>query len=1552
MTLTAQPKTTRRPIADSYRGKHLLLTGATGFLGKVLLSSLLKRCPDIGKITIIIRANSQQALQDRFIKDIVTSPTMDPLRDIHGSGLHAWLEERVKVVRGDLGEKDAGLEKADLDALVKDLDLVVHCAGLVDFVPPLDDAISVNIDGTLTVLELAKKAGKGKVAFLHVSTCFVCGLKPGQHAEDLDLKDYPNRKHTNFDGFDADVEVQHARRIVERIQREENQDPLVQAATWEEAEGSPRKAKRFADARVRRRLVEAGVERAQAWGWPNTYTYSKALAERLVLKAAPDLGPTTIVRPAVVESAVRYPFQGWNQGVNTSAPLVWLTARGQRHWPTTDDFFLDVIPVDMVVHAIVMIGAQALDARQQPALLEKVYQLGTSDVNPFAMRRVVELASLVYSRKPDAADGMIGAFLRRNLEAIAVPVPVYTRYGLPAQKRLATGLRSLLDRVPMPENRPRLASLLDAVKSKVKDSSRDLEKAEQIIQIYMPFIATCPVSFRCDRARRLYSELTPEDQAALPYDPEKLDWRFYWTEVHIPGLERWSFPQLRLQSGTGPTEYEPVFKTLTDLVEDRSRYGRLVCWRRIDQKGEVVTRVTYEEVVSRSKAAAARLVKDGVRPGDRVMLLSENCPEWGLGYFGALFAGATAVPLEPGTDAARVVSLLKASKAKVCLVSAQTRAAGARDLEARVAAEGLACRVRSLEEAVAAAARGEELPKIPHEADLVPRAPASLIYTSGTTGSSKGVLLSHEAFCRQVRAIASLFTLGGEDRVLSVLPLHHGFEFSAGFLSPLYGGATVTYLHETTPEAVRAALDVVRPTCMIGVPALFDAWQRKIRRQVRAKGANAERAYEALLTVHRQVRERTKLNLGRKLFPEIHAAFGGGLRFVVSGGAALARDVALEFQGIGLDIYEGYGMTEAGPVITTNRPGEEIVVGSVGTPIPEAEVRIKDQDGEGVGEILARSPCLFTAYDGDPELTARTLVDGWLHTGDLGRLDEQGYLHIVGRLKDAIVDGAGNTVHPDEVEDLYAACPDVAELAVAGVSLKGDHHEVVGALVVPRQDVEGGSDAARERIREYVRVASESIPYPKRIKLLQFTTRSLPRTPTRKVKRAEVGRMLAEMSRVGEPAGSRRQTRRVGALAEVARIFEEVAGVDPTKVVPEANLSQDLGLDSIGLAEVALALAETYARPAPTSLGNVTTVAELLALFDQDARRATSVVVEPAASDVARAIDLPAPVQRGVSGALDVLHDAAFEHLLDVVVRGRGNIPHHTNCIVVANHASHLDVGLVKHSLGDYGKGLVSAGARDYFFKDTLRATYFENFTNVVPFDRHASVRDSLQRFVELLRQGKTILIFPEGTRSVTGRMASFKPGLGLLVQASRTGVLPIYLGGTYSAMPKGTLLPRRRPLEARIGRFMPADKLLAATEKTGRRQQAQRIVDLVRGSLVSLRDGRPFDLDREAGHVPVSERAPDARETVIVDMAPAPAPHGHAPQAHAPATASEEVAHAAPAAVASPAAPGAPGEVVPPSAPTTGRTRRARPAGNGNGAEGEARPRRTRRTAKADDEE
>lgn len=916
----------------------------------------------------------------------------------------------------------------------------------------------------------------------------------------------------------------------------------------------------------------------------------------------------------------------------------------------------------------------------------------------------------------------------------------------------------------------------------------------------------------------------------MGYEPEALDWRRYWLERHLPGVEKWVFPDLddavkrpknapsREEARAEPARVAasggaavPAHATLLDLVDDAlgSDPGRVV-----------LERLTAAEVARRVAAGAARLRAAGVRAGDRVALQAENSPAWALGAFAVLAAGATLVPIDAALSARDVASLLHAARARAFFASAKRR------------------------ESVEALSLEDLTGPAPEPADRLsdfardPEAPASLIFTSGTTGAPKGVLLPHRAFASQVAALGSIYELSPVDHVLSVLPLHHAFEFTCGLLLPLAAGAAISYAEAATPEAIRAAIARVRPTAMIAVPALLEAFVRAIRREARARGEFAARAFEAALASNRALRDATgwapflrKGNAGPRLFSAAHAAFGGRLRLLVSGGAALPRASFETLRGLGFDVYEGYGLTEAGPVVAAARPGRTPGAGSVGEPIPGTEVRL-----EGRGEILVRGPGVMLGYDGDAAASAAAIdPEGWLRTGDLGRLDAGGALAIVGRVKDAIVDAAGNTVHPDEVEEAYARAPEVQEIGVARVRLAGEK-EVVGALVLPK---DGASEAAiLARFREIDR----TLPFPKRLKVVRFARAPLPRTATRKVKREEVSQIIA-LELAADRSERREPEPGAGGALRAREMVAEVAGREAAAISLEARLQEDLGLDSIALVDLATALAKEAKRSVPEGLEGVRTVADVARLLansePQRAQRTQRDSVASVAKD--RAPALPPLIRRAGNALLTFLQRKAYEGPLEAEVEGRARIPWHTNALVVANHCSHLDVGLVKHALGDYGRHAASLAARDYFFSSPLKKLYFESFTEVLPLDRKEGdlSRDALDGVVERLVGGETVILFPEGTRSTSGEMGPFRPGLAHLVMRARVGVLPVYLSGTFEALPKGASVPRGREVGARIGEFIPYERLAAAAAGSPRHEAYRAIAEIVRGAIGELRDGR-----------------------------------------------------------------------------------------------------------------
>ncbi|HEY2367646.1 MAG TPA: AMP-binding protein, partial [Polyangiaceae bacterium] len=386
------------------------------------------------------------------------------------------------------------------------------------------------------------------------------------------------------------------------------------------------------------------------------------------------------------------------------------------------------------------------------------------------------------------------------------------------------------------------------------------------------------------------------------------------------------------------------------------------------------------------------------------------------------------------------------------------------------------------------------------------------MFTSGTTGKPKGVKLTHKNFATMIAALATIFPLHQNDRVLSVLPLHHTFEFSCGLLLPFSRGARVQYVGELSGERLVHALEAGRATAMVGVPALWQVIERRVRAQVDARGPIVKAAFDFASNANRKLGQTFGIDAGKMLFSPIHGALGGSLRMLISGGAALPKETQELFLGLGLPLAEGYGLTEAAPVLTASKPSPKTRHGHVGKPIPGVEIKIDNADESGVGEVIARGPNVMQGYT-DDEATQRVLTeDGWLKTGDLGKLDKRGQLQIVGRIKDVIVTTTGENIYPDDVERLLGEIDGVTELAVVGIaSPKGG--ERVACLASPKRDSllpEMGSDN-REGALTSLRAKIATLPYNMQPSVVHLYDAPLPRTATRKVKRKEVQGILERL---------------------------------------------------------------------------------------------------------------------------------------------------------------------------------------------------------------------------------------------------------------------------------------------------------------------------------------------------------------------------------------------------------------------------------------------------------
>jgi thioester reductase-like protein len=513
-------------VRSAFRGKSVLLIGVTGFIGKVWLVNTLMDLPEVGRIYLLIRRQKSNPAQKRFEKLIEESPVFDPLYERYGQKLLQFIRDKVQVIEGDVTQPGLGLDPQVSAALRSSLDLVVNSSGLTDFNPDLRDALITNVDAALHLLDFIRETDHA--GLLHLSTCYVAGVREGRIAEMVHTADTPAGT-----AFDAEREWNLLHRLIEETNKrsegaEVTEELRRQAMAKEHAAKDLHGAALENQIRknrtrwLRQEMTEVGKRRALELGWPNTYTLTKAIAEALLATRGAGL-PIAIVRPAIVESSTAQPFQGWNEGINTSASLSYLLGTFFRQLPTNERKRLDVIPVDAVCRGMTLISAAVIERRN-----DLVYQLATSVTNPCDMRRSIELTSLAHRKHYRAQEGM-EYWLRLRFDAIPVSKERYNRMSAPAQRAIIKTIQ-------------RVAAPFPLKKAPLARADRNLEKVEKLIELFEPFILQNEHDFVADNVEKLSYALLPGERRQFSYDTVALDWWEYWINIHIPALRKWTYP--------------------------------------------------------------------------------------------------------------------------------------------------------------------------------------------------------------------------------------------------------------------------------------------------------------------------------------------------------------------------------------------------------------------------------------------------------------------------------------------------------------------------------------------------------------------------------------------------------------------------------------------------------------------------------------------------------------------------------------------------------------------------------------------------------------------------------------------------------------------------------------------------------------------------------------------------------------------------------------------------------------------------------------------------
>lgn len=522
------------------------------------------------------------------------------------------------------------------------------------------------------------------------------------------------------------------------------------------------------------------------------------------------------------------------------------------------------------------------------------------------------------------------------------------------------------------------------------------------------------------------------------------------------------------------------------------------------RRGEDFYKVTYRELKERVDQLSAGLARRGIGHGDRVAILGENCPEWVESYMAVVGMGAVGVPLDSQLKPQEIRHILTDSESKALIVSrnyAETAAEASAGLPMLKHVFSMSDLSRIYE-----TPETKTLKRQVQLDDL-----AVIIYTSGTTGSSKGVMLTHGNIMSNVDAGYQVIHYDHHDTFISVLPLHHTFEATAGMLVPLYAGCTITYARSLKPKEIIADIRDTGCTIMIGVPLLFEKIYLGILRGVKERDWLTRMAFAASNGVVRSIKTVTGQRAGGKVFKSLRDRAGmGTLRLLISGGAALNVEVAKGFETLGFHLIQGYGLTETSPILTVNSVKNPDPA-SVGPALPGLELKIVDPDASGVGEVAAKGPNVMKGYYKNDAATQSVMRDSWFLTGDLGYLDDRGFLYITGRAKNVIVSAAGKNIYPEEVETQLLKSPFITEVLVIGEMNPQTNREEVHAIIYPSLEAFDDyalkhkvkvDEALVERIlKEEVRRECSNLADYKRVKHFSVREEEFPKTTTKKIKR-------------------------------------------------------------------------------------------------------------------------------------------------------------------------------------------------------------------------------------------------------------------------------------------------------------------------------------------------------------------------------------------------------------------------------------------------------------------
>ena len=581
-------------------------------------------------------------------------------------------------------------------------------------------------------------------------------------------------------------------------------------------------------------------------------------------------------------------------------------------------------------------------------------------------------------------------------------------------------------------------------------------------------------------------------------------------EAVVEALNTSSDPYVVYKTSRPITDLKHMLNTSVEL------YGDNVAFRQRFEKDKPFREITYREALDTVNGLGTALIAHGLK-GKRISVIGENCYQWATSYLAAVCGTGIVVPLDKELSSEELKQLVIEADVSAVLFAKkyekmfkEMMASGDTGLEMLVnfspadqCGEGVFSWESLVEEGKKLVESGD---RSFIEAEIYADEMSVLLFTSGTTGIAKGVMLSHRNICEDLMSAPTILNVNTWDIFFSVLPVHHTYECTCGFLMPLYKGASIAYCEGL--KYIVKNLAEVQPTMILAVPLIFESLYNNIMKNVRKQGK--EGLVRKVLALNK-VTKKVGLDLNKLLLKDILKVFGGRMRVLISGGAAIDPAILQFFNDLGFISVQGYGLTECAPMAALNPDRHKYMRNSsVGHLLPGMEVKIEDKNEDGVGEICVKGPNVMLGYYNMPGETAKVIKDGWFHTGDLGYVDDEDFIYITGRKKNVIITANGKNVFPEELEYYLGRSTMVSESMVWAQEDESGQDTVIVATIKPDmeeveaaigKDAAGDADQVEKLLWTEVDKINENLPFFKKIKKINVRREEFEKTTGKKIKR-------------------------------------------------------------------------------------------------------------------------------------------------------------------------------------------------------------------------------------------------------------------------------------------------------------------------------------------------------------------------------------------------------------------------------------------------------------------